>query len=55
MIKYARKGPTYVVAKITKSFVGVTHVETDNLLENFKTDILSSLSSQFDTLRVKKK
>jgi hypothetical protein len=26
-----------------------------NLLEIFKTDILSSLSSQFDTLQVKKK
>ena len=34
---------------------GVTREELGNLLENFKTDILSTLSSLFDTIRTKKK
>ena len=34
---------------------GVTRVELGNLLENFKTDILSTLSSQLDTIKTKKK
>ena len=34
---------------------GVTRVELGNLLENFKTDILGTLSSQLDTIKVKKK
>jgi hypothetical protein len=34
---------------------GVTQVEVGNLLENFKIDILSNLSTQLDVLRVKHK
>ena len=34
---------------------GVTRVELGNLLENFKTYILGTLSSQLDTIKVKKK
>lgn len=34
---------------------GVTRVELGNLLENFKTNILSTLSSQLDTIKTKKK
>ena len=34
---------------------GVTRVELGNLLENFKTDILGTLSSQLDTIKFKKK
>jgi hypothetical protein len=34
---------------------GVTRVELGNLLENFKTDTLSTLSSQLDTIKMKKK
>ena len=34
---------------------GVTRVELGNLLEDFKTDILGTLTSQLDTIKVKKK
>ena len=34
---------------------GVTRVELGNLLENFKTDILGTLSSQLDTIKVKRR
>ena len=34
---------------------GVTRSELGNLLENFKTDILSTIGSQLDTLKIKKK
>ena len=34
---------------------GVTRVELGKLLENFKTDILGTLSLQLDTIKVKKK
>ena len=34
---------------------GVTRVELGNLLEKFKTDILGTLSSQLDTIKVKKR
>ena len=34
---------------------GVTRIELENLLENFKIDILGTLSSQLDTIKVKKK
>jgi hypothetical protein len=45
------KGPRDVSIKITKSFEGgSTHAKIDNLLKKIKTNILSSLSSQFDTL-----
>ena len=34
---------------------GITRVEIGNLLENFKTDILSTIGSQLDMLKIKKK
>jgi hypothetical protein len=34
---------------------GVTRSELGNFLENFKTDILSTIGSQLDTLKIKKK
>ena len=34
---------------------GVTRSELGNLLENFKNDILSTIGSQLDTLKIKKK
>jgi hypothetical protein len=34
---------------------GATRVEIGNLLENFKTEMINSFSSQIDTLQVKKK
>lgn len=38
-----------VISRINKSSeVGVTKVELENLLENFKIDILNMLSSQLD-------
>jgi hypothetical protein len=43
-------------ARIMKSTNGeVTRDEIGNLFENFKIDIISSLSSQLDVLQVKKK
>jgi hypothetical protein len=44
------------LSKVSKSPSGsVTRVELGNLFENFKTDLLSTLNSQFDTLKAKKK
>ena len=44
------------LSKVSKSASGsVTRVELGNLLEIFKIDLLSTLSSQFDTLKAKKK
>ena len=34
---------------------GVTRVESGNLLENFKTDILGAMGSQLDALQAKKR
>jgi hypothetical protein len=53
----SRRGPRDIVSKVTKSSNGggVTKVEIGNLLDNFKTDILISLSSQLDILQAKKK
>ena len=34
---------------------GITRAEIGNLLENFKTDILSTIGSQLDTLKIKNK
>jgi hypothetical protein len=34
---------------------GITRVEIGNLLDNFKTYILSTIGSQLDTLKIKKK
>jgi hypothetical protein len=50
------KGPRDTVSKITRSSGGgVTRDELGNLLDNFKTDILSSLISQLDTMQYRKK
>jgi hypothetical protein len=44
------------LSKVSISASGsVTRVELGNLLENFKIDLLSTLSSQIDTLQVEKK
>jgi hypothetical protein len=60
--KYSRgtskigKGPRDILTRTGKTVGGgVTRVEIRNMLEDFKTDILSSLSSQLDTLQMKKK
>lgn len=60
--KYSRgkaktgKDSKYSLSKVSKSAIrSVTRVELGNLLENFKTDLLSTLRSQIDTLQVKKK
>jgi hypothetical protein len=50
------KGPRDTLSKVTKSATsGVTRDELGNLLENFKTDLLGTLSLQLDTLQFKKK
>jgi hypothetical protein len=45
------------VNKNTKvpTFGGVTRIKLGNLLENFKIDILGTIGSQLDTLKIKKK
>ena len=60
--KYSRsharsgKGPQDVFSSVTKSTnSGVTRVELGSLLEDFKISILGTLSTQFDTLKAKKK
>ena len=51
----ARKDSRESLSKVSKFASGsVTRVELCNLLENFKTDLLSTLSFQFDTLKAKK-
>ena len=49
------KSPRDLVSRITKPSGGVTRTEIGNMLDNFKTDILSSFSSQLDTFQAKKK
>jgi hypothetical protein len=39
----------------TSTSGGVTRVELGNLLENFKTDLLGTIGSQLDTLKIKRK
>ena len=50
-------GPRDPSSKLVKSVAGagVTSAEMGNLFENFKIDILSTLSSQLDVLQAKKK
>lgn len=49
-------GARDVSARIQKSANnGAIHAKINNLLENFKTDIMRSLSSQLDELQIKKK
>jgi hypothetical protein len=50
------KGPRDILARMEKNIgSGVTRGEIRNMLEDFKTDILSSLSLQLDTLQMKNK
>jgi hypothetical protein len=53
----AAKSVRELVNKNTKTSTsgGVTRVELGNLLENFKTDILGTIGSQLDTLKIKRK
>ena len=43
------------VRVVKSSSGGITRLELGNLLENFKTDILGTISAQMDTLSIKKK
>ena len=43
------------VRAIKSSSRGITRLELGNLLENFKIDILGTISAQMDTLSIKKK
>ena len=50
------KGPRDPFSRNTKQSSGtVTRTELGNILENFKIDILSTISNQLDTLKLKKK
>jgi hypothetical protein len=50
------KGPRDPFSINTKQSSGsVTRIELGNLLENFKTNILSTISNQLDTMKLKKK
>ena len=51
--KNVREGPSRTSG--TTGTSGVTRTELGNLLENFKTNILGTLSSQFDGLKTKKR
>ena len=51
-----RPQPNDTFSRVQKSANGgVTRAEIGNLLDNFKTDILSNLTSQLDILQVKQK
>jgi hypothetical protein len=47
------RDPTNRITKSTSG--GVTRIELGNLLENFKIDILNTISSQLDTIKIKRK
>jgi len=50
------KGPRDIISRVNRSTTGgVSRVEIGNLLDNFKIDILSTLSSQLDTLKTKQR
>ena len=52
----AKHGKSVRDTRVNKSALGgVTRVELGNMLENFKTDIVGTLSSQLDTIKVKKR
>lgn len=52
----ARNGKRAMKSKITKSAIGnITRAELGNLFEDFKTDLLSTLGNQIDTLKTKKR
>ena len=49
-------GKRTLSSKVTKSAsASVTRAEMGNLLEEFKTDLLSTIGNQIDTLKAKKK
>ena len=51
----ARNGKRDVTSKITKSATGtISRAEFGSLLEDFKTDILSTLGTQVELLKTKK-
>lgn len=44
------------MSRVAKSsFGGVTSAEIENLLKDFKTNLLGTISSQLDALKIKKK
>ena len=47
------RDPTNRIVKPTSG--GVTRIELGNILEKFKTDILNTISSQLDTMKIKRK
>jgi len=50
------KGPRDYFSRNSRQSSGtITRIELGNLLENFKTDILSTINNQLDTLKLKKK
>ena len=52
----AKHGKSVRDTRVNKSVLGrVTRIELGNLLENFKTDILGTLSSQLDIIKFKKR
>jgi hypothetical protein len=52
----SEKGPRDTLSKVTKSATsGITRVELGNFLENFKIDLLGTLSLQLDNLQLKNK
>jgi len=52
-IRKSVRDPTNKITKPTPG--GVTRIELGTLLENFKTDILNTISSQLDTIKIKRK
>ena len=50
------KRPRDSISRVNKSATsGVSRVDISNLLDNFKIDILNTLGSQLDTLKIKQK
>jgi hypothetical protein len=50
------KGPRDSISRVNKSSIGgVSREDIGNLLDNFKTKILSTLGSQLNTLKIKQK
>jgi hypothetical protein len=47
------RDPTNIIAKPTSG--GVMRIDLGNLLENFKKNILNTISSQLDTMKIKRK
>jgi len=50
------KGPKDAISRVNKSTTnGVSRTDIDNLLDNFKIDILSTIGSQLDAFKIKQK